>query len=199
MIVNLLSDINLHIKENESSDDITLLAIKYSGTKLIISNKIEELYKVTEFIEQMGLQLGLSPALTMNLNLALEEAISNVIQYGYRQKAESRKQCRGDLHGRPMAESNVGATFTAAQWQNGEDELIEITAELIENKLILTLTDCGDEFDPTLIEAPDITLSAEDRPIGGLGFFLIRQIMNEVEYRRVDNKNVLTMSKILST
>jgi anti-sigma regulatory factor (Ser/Thr protein kinase) len=43
----------------------------------------------------------------------------------------------------------------------------------------------------------DITLSAEERPIGGLGIFLIRQIMNEVRYDRIDGKNVLTMEKKL--
>ena len=40
-------------------------------------------------------------------------------------------------------------------------------------------------------------LSAEERPIGGLGIFLIRQIMNEVKYQRIDGKNVLTLEKKL--
>jgi sigma-B regulation protein RsbU (phosphoserine phosphatase) len=43
----------------------------------------------------------------------------------------------------------------------------------------------------------DVTLSAEDRQIGGLGIFLIRQIMNEVKYERIDGKNVLTLEKKL--
>jgi anti-sigma regulatory factor (Ser/Thr protein kinase) len=43
----------------------------------------------------------------------------------------------------------------------------------------------------------DITLSAEDRPIGGLGIFLIRQIMNQVKYERIEGKNVLTLEKKL--
>ena len=40
-------------------------------------------------------------------------------------------------------------------------------------------------------------LSAEERPIGGLGIFLIRQIMNKVEYQRIDGQNVLTLGKEL--
>ena len=40
-------------------------------------------------------------------------------------------------------------------------------------------------------------LSAEERPIGGLGIFLIRQIMNEVRYERIEGKNVLTLEKKL--
>ena len=43
----------------------------------------------------------------------------------------------------------------------------------------------------------DITLSADEREIGGLGIFLIRQIMNEVKYQRIDGKNVLTLEKKL--
>ena len=59
------------------------------------------------------------------------------------------------------------------------------------------LTDSGTEFDPTKVPDADITLSAEEREIGGLGIFLIRQIMNTVEYQRIDEKNVLTMRKQL--
>ena len=63
--------------------------------------------------------------------------------------------------------------------------------------VILVLTDTGKEFDPTMVPETDITLSADERPIGGLGIFLIRQIMNEVKYERIDGKNVLTLEKRL--
>ena len=53
------------------------------------------------------------------------------------------------------------------------------------------------EFDPTKVPDADVTLSAEEREIGGLGIYLIRQIMNTVEYQRIDGKNVLTMRKEL--
>lgn len=61
----------------------------------------------------------------------------------------------------------------------------------------LVLTDTGKEFDPTMAPEADITLSADERKIGGLGIFLIRQIMNEVKYERIDGKNVLTLEKRL--
>jgi anti-sigma regulatory factor (Ser/Thr protein kinase) len=63
--------------------------------------------------------------------------------------------------------------------------------------IILVLTDTGKEFDPTMVPDADVTLSAEDRQIGGLGIFLIRQIMNEVKYERIEGKNILTMEKKL--
>ena len=62
---------------------------------------------------------------------------------------------------------------------------------------MLVLTDTGKKFDPTLAPEADITLSADEREIGGLGIFLIRQIMNEVRYERIDGKNILTLEKKL--
>ena len=62
---------------------------------------------------------------------------------------------------------------------------------------MLTLTDTGKEFDPTQVPEVDINLSAEERSIGGLGIFLIKNIMNEVEYQRVEGRNVFTLKKIL--
>ena len=67
-----------------------------------------------------------------------------------------------------------------------------------EGSIVLVLTDTGKEFDPTAAPEADVTLSAEDRQIGGLGIFLIRQIMNEVKYERIEGKNVLTLEKKLN-
>ena len=78
-----------------------------------------------------------------------------------------------------------------------EHESIYLSARLHEGSIVLVLTDTGVEFDPTLAPEADITLSAEERPIGGLGIFLIRQIMNEVKYERIDGKNILTLEKKL--
>ena len=76
-------------------------------------------------------------------------------------------------------------------------ESIYLSAKLHNDSIILVLTDTGKEFDPTMVPDTDITLSADERPIGGLGIFLIRQIMNEVKYERIDGKNVLTLEKKL--
>ena len=78
-----------------------------------------------------------------------------------------------------------------------EHQHIYLSAHLHEGSIVLVLTDTGKEFDPTLAPEADITLSADEREIGGLGIFLIRQIMNEVRYERIDGKNVLTLEKKL--
>jgi serine/threonine-protein kinase RsbW len=78
-----------------------------------------------------------------------------------------------------------------------DHELIYLSAKLHNDSIMLVLTDTGKEFDPTMAPEADITLSADERPIGGLGIFLIRQIMNEGKYERIEGKNVLTLEKKL--
>ena len=57
--------------------------------------------------------------------------------------------------------------------------------------------DRGIPFDPLKTDDPDVTLAAEEREIGGLGIFLVRKIMDVVEYRYEDGCNVLTIRKQL--
>ena len=59
----------------------------------------------------------------------------------------------------------------------------------------IRLTDAGIPFNPLEKETPDTTLSAEERPIGGLGIFMVRKTMDEVEYAYQDRQNVFTMRK----
>lgn len=79
-----------------------------------------------------------------------------------------------------------------------DHESIYLSAKMQDGSIIFVLSDSGKEFDPTMAPDADVTLSAEDRQIGGLGIFLIRQIMNEVRYERIDGKNVLTLEKKLN-
>lgn len=75
------------------------------------------------------------------------------------------------------------------------DKSIGISVTLEDDLLTVVLTDTGRPFDPTAREDPDVSLSAEDRPIGGLGIFLIKKMMDRVVYRREADKNVFIMSK----
>ena len=131
---------------------------------IILANDIAEISKLAQFIEEIGDAFSLSPDVVFNLNLVLEEAVVNVINYAYPKE---------------------------------EHQSIYLSAKLLEGSIVFVLTDTGLEFDPTKAPDADITLSADDRPIGGLGIFLIRQIMNEVKYERIDGKNVLTLEKRL--
>lgn len=62
-------------------------------------------------------------------------------------------------------------------------------------QLTITLKDAGVPFNPLEKEDPDITLATEDRPIGGLGIFLCKKLMDHISYRYENSCNILTMTK----
>lgn len=64
-----------------------------------------------------------------------------------------------------------------------------------QEQLLITITDQGRAFDPTQSKAPDTSLPASERPIGGLGILMINKIMDRVEYKRRDDTNELTLTK----
>ena len=55
--------------------------------------------------------------------------------------------------------------------------------------------DEGVPFDPLAQQAPDTSLPLMDRPVGGLGIFLVKKTMDGIEYRRENNRNILTIRK----
>jgi serine/threonine-protein kinase RsbW len=76
----------------------------------------------------------------------------------------------------------------------GRDGYIHIVA-VTENDLHLILEDCGTPFDPTIQKAPAIESPAEERPIGGLGIFLIKHYVDEAYYEHKDGMNILELVK----
>ncbi len=65
--------------------------------------------------------------------------------------------------------------------------------------VLVEVEDDGRAFDPLQVPPPDLTLPLEQRPIGGLGIHLIRNLMDEVSYARVRGRNVLKMAKHLAS
>ena len=66
-----------------------------------------------------------------------------------------------------------------------------------DNTLKLQFKDNGKPYNPLDSKEPDITASAEDRSIGGLGIFMVKKMLDKVEYKYVDNYNILTLTKNL--
>ncbi len=62
---------------------------------------------------------------------------------------------------------------------------------------VITFIDRGVPYNPLAKPDPDVTLSAEDRPIGGLGIYMVKKSMDGMEYAYEDGQNVLTLRKVL--
>lgn len=59
----------------------------------------------------------------------------------------------------------------------------------------ITFIDHGVPYDPLAKDDPDITQSAEDRAVGGLGIFLVKKTMDDIRYEYVNGSNILTIVK----
>lgn len=74
---------------------------------------------------------------------------------------------------------------------------VMVEVELDQERVTVTLTDDGTPFDPFGQDAPDTTLSVDEREIGGLGIHLVSQLMDQVSYQRRDGHNVVVLVKQL--
>ena len=72
---------------------------------------------------------------------------------------------------------------------------VEVTEEPL--AVIVTFIDKGKPYDPLRVAEPDITLSAEERNLGGLGIYMVKKSMDEITYEYKDGKNILSIKKKL--
>lgn len=72
---------------------------------------------------------------------------------------------------------------------------VEVSAAQDGAMLHLTFKDFGKPFDPTKAADPDVQTPVEERPVGGLGIFVVKRLMDKVEYRRENGCNILTLTK----
>ena len=129
---------------------------------ITLTNDIQQVPQLADFVDMVCEEVGMDMAIAIQMNLAMEEAVVNVMDYAY-------------------PAGTVGD--------------VTIEAESDDNQLQFTIIDSGTPFDPTAKEEVDTTLSAEERPIGGLGIHLVRQLMDSINYERTEGKNVLTLRK----
>ena len=161
---NIKQQVAGFVGDAPQSDDLTILFIHYvpSTRRLVLQNKIEQVSQLPAFVGDAVKASKLAPEMADSLNLALEEAVVNVINYAY-------------------PEGTVGDVI--------------IDAAVTESAITFTIIDNGKPFDPTASAEVDINAGVEDRPVGGLGIHLVRQIMDEVRYERRGEKNVLILTK----
>ena len=96
-----------------------------------------------------------------------------------------------------LALEEVVSNVILYAYPEGTNGTVQIVANSDGQVLVFTITDQGKAFDPTQVTEADITLSAEERAIGGLGIFIVNQIMDNVSYRRENGQNILMLTKRL--
>ena len=137
------------------------------GGELVIRipGDLAEISRLPGLVEEFGSRTGIPAGLVVTLNLVLEELVANTVTYGYDD---------GNVH---------------------PDRSIEIRLNRRGNLVTLTLEDDAKPFDPTQLGTPDTDAAIEEREPGGLGIHFVKTLMDTVEYRRVADRNRLTMTK----
>ncbi len=129
--------------------------------KLKIRNNLNEIATVVENIDMLAEKWDLSMKIVFNLNLAIEELITNTISYGYKDE---------------------------------EEHTIEIVFSLSGNILHTVISDDARAFNPMESEnSPDLNASLEEKDIGGLGIFFVKNLMDTMVYKYEDGRNILSL------
>ena len=133
--------------------------------ELIIPATVENIEKVTEFVNSQLEEINCPIKAKMQIDIAIDELFGNIAHYAYKPETGP-------------------ATVR-----------VEVTETPI--SVIVTFIDHGIPYDPLKKDDPDVTLSAEERAIGGLGIFMVKKTMDEITYEYKDGQNILSIRKDL--
>ena len=162
-----------HFSENrEQSDDLTLLALCYTPSEE--QNVLSEELILHNDVKEVELLGAFVKQVAGRLNMD--------------------KHLTGKLR---LAVEEAVVNVMEYAYPAGVEGEISVRAMSNSHRLKFVITDSGISFNPTEVSAADTTLTAEERPVGGLGILLVRELMDSINYERIDGKNVLTLSKRL--
>jgi serine/threonine-protein kinase RsbW len=129
---------------------------------LRLASEASELERLYLIIEDFGKANGIPAEAIFQINLTLEEIVSNCIKYGY---------------------------------QGEPGHTIDLTISFNSGTVTIIIEDAGLPFNLLDVPPPNLHCDVEDRPIGGLGVHLARTLMDALEYKRREGKNVLCLKK----
>lgn len=131
--------------------------------ELTINATVENIEKVTAFVDEQLEALGCPMKAQMQIDIAIDELFSNIAHYAYNPE--------------------VGPATVR----------VEVTRDPL--AVVVTFIDKGKQYDPLAKEDPDVTLSAEERDIGGLGIYIVKKSMDDISYEYRDGQNILRIKK----
>ncbi len=113
-----------------------------------VKSQLDSLIVIRDFVAQVTDHFGLDEETTFDVQLAIDEACTNIIVHGY-------------------------------QGQEGD---IELSLKQQNDEIVITIKDQAPPFDPDTVPLPSLDAPLEDRPLGGLGVYLMHQVMDEVRF-----------------
>lgn len=124
--------------------------------------RFEFLDEIRDTVAEVAREGGFSEKTVYSLQLAADEAASNIIEHAYEGVADAQLSMTCDMKG---------------------------------DEIVITMRDTGRPFNPTSVKEPDLHADLSERQIGGLGVYLMRKLMDNVQYESSRAGNLLTMTK----
>ncbi len=194
LLASMKEEIDDFVGNAPQFDDITMLALQYYGEggkpldedsqkekiieesvgrggRLTVEARTEMLDEALAFIDKYLEAYGCSPRSQMHIDMAAEEIFVNIASYAYTPR---------------IGTAQISLEIETEDTPGGQVD----TA-------VITFTDGGFAYNPLDKPDPDVTLPAGERPIGGLGIYIVKKTMDTVTYEYKDGKNILRMRKRL--
>ncbi|MGV6809616.1 MAG: ATP-binding protein [bacterium] len=155
--------------------------------ELVLQNKISELATLADELEQFAAQADISMSAQLQLNLALDELFTNIVNYAYDDTVDERTA--QPLSHEPSTPQTASSSTVPPT--------IEVRLQYDAPTFVAWLIDWGRAFDPTAIAQADTESDIETRQIGGLGIHFVRRLMDDMTYQRINGQNQLRLEKKL--
>ena len=185
----------IHLEMSRSEMDTTEL---FSGEPMDIFERMEE--RVEDYLEEKKKRAEEYGETNMKeLKLEASDDTMHAVQDAVKKFLEAQK-CSDEMLTSILVaveEIYINIAHYAYGGRPGE-AVVQMELDSNPDKLRIVFRDHGIPYNPLKKEDPDITLSADERPIGGLGIFMVKEFMDSVDYRYEDNQNVLIIEKNLT-
>ena len=150
------------------SDDITMLIFKYNGESNEVINNMKTFKQIVTQENYKAFYSWLHDALK---EWKINDDLTNKLD---------------------MCAEEIFANVAFYAYPNGQG-LIEVSLNKYDNNIIIEFKDEGIAYNPLEKPDPDITLPPEERPIGGLGIYMVKKLSDEISYKREDDNNILRL------
>ena len=170
LVEKIIDALNSFTRDTEQTDDMTILTLMYEPVEetLLLDEEITVQNDVKQ-VERLGIFV---------------KDVMNRLNIGKSLASQLR-----------LAVEEAVVNVMEYAYPAGSTGEINIKVTSDGHRLRFVITDTGIPFNPTEAASADTTLSAEERPVGGLGIFLVRQMMDSINYERIGGKNVLKLRK----
>ena len=168
LIYRLKTKIKEFVGNAEQSDDLTLLAFKF--------------HKSDNFVEK---------------SITLNNEISEIVKLNEFVEKTCMTQGLKDefINDLKLAIEEVVVNAISYSYKENEKGEIIVSLKFQPDEVLGEIKDNGKEFDPTVEKEVNVEAGLDERAVGGLGLFLVRQLTDSISYRRVGNLNILNLTK----